>query len=402
MVASQGFIKVLRSAVPERIVTYDWVRGWFLLRSQVCVNHAMRRFSGCRCCLMAVSWRDFLMVMCGTPMAKNATLTLGEIHSLAASVLKSHDFSDNQARCIADTVTAAERDGCKSHGLFRIGFYVAALKNPIANAHAEPVLTQNESSVVRVDALYGFCPLALHVGLPALCDKARAHGTAALAINNTYNIAALWPEVEMLAEQGLVAFAFTSSNAYVAPAGGQKPVFGTNPMAFGFPRDGKPPLVFDQASSASARGEIQLHLREGKSLPDGWAIDRNGLPTNDPKEALAGAQLPFGGYKGAALAMMVELLAGALIGDNFSVESTAHDVHGAGAPLGGELLLAIDPEHFGSDNYLARAEYLFEQVLAQPGTRLPSQRRYDTRRQSLEHGVEVAGVLLDELDKLRA
>ncbi len=334
-------------------------------------------------------------------MTKNATLTLADIHKLAADILLAHGFSEHQASSIADTVTAAERDGCTSHGLFRVGFYIAALKNPVANATAEPVLMQGDSSVVRVDAMHGFCPRALQVGLPALVDKARSHGTASLAINNTYNIAALWPEVEMLAEQGLVAFAFTSSNAYVAPAGGTKPVYGTNPMAFAFPRKNSPPLVFDQASSASARGEIQLHLREGKSIPDGWAIDDQGVPTNDPEAALAGAQLAFGGYKGAALALMVELLAGALIGDNFSVESSQHDTHGVGAPLGGELLLAIDPEHFGSGNYLERAEFLFEQILAQPGTRLPSQRRYDTRRQSLEHGVEVAGVMLDELERLK-
>ncbi|MFK8083934.1 MAG: Ldh family oxidoreductase [Granulosicoccus sp.] len=335
-------------------------------------------------------------------MTKNTTLTLLQIHQLALQVLLSHGFSADQAGCIADTVTAAERDGCLSHGLFRIAFYVAALKNPSANAQAVPVLSVTDSTVVKVDALQGFCPLALRTGLPTLIDKTRRHGTAALAIHNTYNIAALWPEVEMLAEQGLVAFAFTTSNAYVAPAGGQRPVYGTNPMAFAFPRKDKPPLVFDQASSASARGEIQLHQREGKPIPNGWAIDHHGAPTNDPEAALAGAQLPFGGYKGAALALMVELLAGALIGDNFSFESSEHDRHGVGAPLGGELLLAIDPTHFGSSGHLARSEQLFEQVLSQPGTRLPSQRRYEARILSEKRGVDVSGKLLAELESLKA
>ena len=121
---------------------------------------------------------------------------------------------------------------------------------------------------------------------------------------------ALWPETERLAERGLVAFAFTAALQYVAPAGGIKPVYGTNPMAFAWPRAGRPPLVFDQASSASARGEIQIHLRDGKPIPEGWAIGPDGEPTTDPATGLAGAQLPFGGYKGAAIALMVELLAG--------------------------------------------------------------------------------------------
>lgn len=331
-------------------------------------------------------------------MSNDTTLTLEEIHQLATEILLAHGLSQAQTHSIAESVTAAERDGCKSHGLFRIAFYIAALKNPTANPTADPVLRVTDSSVVHVDGLKGFCPLALHKGLPALADKARKHGTAALAIHDTCNIAALWPEVEMLAEQGLVAFAFTTAYAFVAPAGGTKPLFGTNPMAFAFPRENKPPLVFDQASSVSARGEIQLHLREGKPLPDGWAIDKEGMPTNDPQAALDGAQLTFGGYKGAALAMMVELLAGALIGDNLSVEASAK---GVGTSTGGELLIALDPEHFGSTGYLQRAESLFEQVLAQPGTRLPSQRRYDTRQQSLAHGVKLADELMAELEQLR-
>ena len=335
-------------------------------------------------------------------MINNTTLTLASIHQLATDILSAHGFSAEQASSIADTVTAAERDGCKSHGLFRMSFYVSALKNPTVNPAAEPVLRTGSSSVVHVDGMKGFCPRALQLGLPALADKAREHGTAALAIHDAINIAALWPEVELLAEQGLVAFAFTTANAFVAPAGGTKPLYGTNPMAFAFPREGKPPLVFDQASSASARGEIQLHLREGKPLPDGWAIDCNGQPTNDPQAALEGAQLPFGGHKGAALAMMVELLAGALIGDNLSVEASAQDSYGAGISTGGELLLAIDPEHFGSTAYLQRSESLFEQVLSQPGTRLPSQRRYDTRQRSYAHGVEIAGKLLAELENLKS
>jgi len=335
-------------------------------------------------------------------MQDTTTLTVQQVHQLAEKALLANDFSADQARCIAQTVASAERDGCHSHGLFRIRFYVAALKNPITNARAVPQLRVSESSVVHVDALHGFCPLALSTGIPALIDKARQGGTAALAIHNAYNIAALWPEVEELASQGLVAFAFTAANAFVAPAGGTKPVYGTNPMAFGFPRADKPPLVFDQASSASARGEIQLHLRDGKTLPDGWAIDRQGNPTTDPQAALEGAQLPFGGHKGAALALMVELLAGALIGDNFSLESSEKDTHKVGAPLGGELLIALDPAHFGSTNYLQRGEHLFNSVLSQPGTRLPSQRRYDNRALAEQHGVQVANVLLDELEKLSA
>jgi len=337
-------------------------------------------------------------------MSDTVRLSLDAVQELAARALLAHGYSDAQARAVARTVTAAERDGCPSHGLFRIPFYVAALKNEEVDARAAPTLSSDDSAIAHVDGGRGFCPLALETGLPVLADTARRHGIAALAIHEVYNIAALWPEVEHLASEGLVAFAFTASNACVAPAGGIRPVYGTNPMAFGWPRADRPPMVFDQASSACARGEIQLHLRAGKPLPEGWAIDERGEPTTDPATALAGAQLPFGGHKGAAIALMVELLAGALIGELFSTESSARDTAKTGAPFGGEYLIAIDPSRHApgraAGSHLERAEELFATVLAQDGTRLPSDRRYAARPASLAGGVDVVASLHERLLEL--
>lgn len=323
-------------------------------------------------------------------MSDQVHLTLDEAHALAHRALTARGFSDAQARAIAETVTAAERDECKSHGLFRIPFYVNALKNPDVDATAEPTFTDPAPGVVHADAHFGFAPLTLQMGAEPLAEKARHNGIAALCINNAYHIAALWPEVERLAERGLVAFAFTAALPYVAPAGGTRPLYGTNPMAFAWPRRDHPPLVFDQASSMTARGEIQLHLRDGKSIPEGWAIGPDGQPTTDPKTALEGAQLTYGGHKGAAIAMMVELLAGALVGDVFSFEAGERDT-GTGAPCGGEFLMAIDPARCvqnGADP-LDHAEKLFERILAQEGTRLPSDRRFAARKRTPVSGIDI-------------
>lgn len=162
-------------------------------------------------------------------MADTVHLSLEEAHALAFGALTASGFSDDQAHAVADTVIAAERDGCTPHGLFRIPFYVRALQNPHVNARAVPELTERAPGVLHVDAQFGFAPLALQMSAEPLADKARANGIAALAINNAYHIAALWPEVERLAEKGLVAFAFTTAMAYVAPAGGTKPLELVNP-----------------------------------------------------------------------------------------------------------------------------------------------------------------------------
>lgn len=339
-------------------------------------------------------------------MTDQLVLTLGEVQSLAEGILRRHGFNPAHAGAIARTLRAAERDECHHHGLFRLPFYVSALKSGQASGEAEPVLEDLAPGVLRIDARLGFVPLALERGQEALAEKTARQGIAALAINNANNVGPLWPEVEALAARGLVAFAFTSAIPYVAPAGGTKPVFGTNPMAFGWPRPEGPPLVFDQASSASARGEIQIRLRDGKPLPEGWAIGPDGRPTTDPKEALAGAQLPFGGAKGSSIALMIELLVGPLIGDALSFEAGERDKAGTGSPCGGELVLAMDPARFtpGGDRaaQLAHGERLFRRILDQDGTRLPSERRYKARLRTAREGVPIAPALRETLRSLGA
>jgi delta1-piperideine-2-carboxylate reductase len=288
--------------------------------------------------------------------------------------------------------------------LFRLPGYVSSVRSGKVTPDAVPELRELAPAVVQVDGRNGFAPLALQIGRAPLVERAHRYGVAALAVTQIYHFAALWPEVEVLAVQGLVAFAFTAAMSYVAPAGGSKPLYGTNPMAFAWPRAEHPPLVFDQASSASARGEIQLHLRDGTPIPAGWAIDGEGHPTTDPAAALAGAQLPFGGYKGAAIALMIELLAGALIGEVFSFEASARDNHDGGPPVGGEFMIAIDPTrcvaHGDRQRQLAHAEQLFANVLAQEGTRLPSDRRYAARQRTATEGVTIPRALYEELQRL--
>lgn len=330
------------------------------------------------------------------------TMSLEEAHALAVRCLTEHGADEENARAVADIVTAAERDLCHSHGLFRIPGYVASLKSGKVNGKARPAVSDLAPSVVRVAGDNGFAPLALEVGRAALVERAKSNGIAALALNDIYHFAALWPETEALAEQGLVAFAFTAAFPYVVAPGGRTPIFGTNPMAFAWPRPGKHPMVFDQASSTMARGEIMIAARDGHSVPYGAGIDSNGHDTTDPKAILdGGAQLAFGGYKGAALAMMVELLVGALIGDKLSFEAEAADNGDGGPPVGGELIIALDPARFGDGaGFAAHADLLFERMLADDGVRLPGDRRRKARSKTARDGIRVPQSLFRTLTEL--
>ncbi len=325
-------------------------------------------------------------------------LSLEEADALVMRVLRANGCDEANARAVADTVMAAERDVCHSHGIFRIPGYVASLKSGKVNGAGSPTVSKIAPSVLRVDGDGAFAPLALERGRQPLIDLAREQGIAALAIRDIYHFAALWVEVEAIADAGLAAFAWTAASPMVAPAGGFKPLFGTNPMSFGWPRKNAPPMVFDQASAAMARGEIMILSRDGKEAPPGTGIDSEGNPTTDPDAILAGAQLPFGGYKGSAIAMMIELLAGALIGENLSFEAGEQDNRDGGPPRGGELMIAIDPNRFGDpDGWLDHGEKLFERMLAEEGLRLPGGRRHVNRTKTPDGGIHVPQALYDKV-----
>ncbi|MEO1495399.1 MAG: Ldh family oxidoreductase [Pseudomonadota bacterium] len=328
------------------------------------------------------------------------SLTLAEVTDLATRALMANGCNEANAAAVARNMTAAERDGCKSHGLFRVPGYVKSLRAGKIDGQAMPVVTHTGPCVVTVEGHGGLAPLAQEMGRQPLIEAARAQGMAALAIRRTHHYAALWPETEPLAEAGLVAMAFVNAPPYVAPAGGTKPFFGTNPMAFAWPRADGGAMVWDQASSMMARGEIQIAKRDGHDLPPGAGIDKDGNPTTDPAAVLEGAQLPFGGYKGGAIALMVDLLCGPLLGEVSSVEAGAADNRDGGPATGGELILAIDPAAFGGTDAIARGERLFTAMLEQEGVRLPGDRRHAARAQTPVGGIEIPKSLADTIHDL--
>lgn len=326
-----------------------------------------------------------------------AKIDLDTLEDLAARALVAGNCSDANARTVAAALVAADADGLTSHGVSRVPFYADQAVSGKLDGHATPVLEQHVSGAIRVDAGDGFAYPAIRMGLEQAVKVCRDAGVAALSIGNSHHCGAFGYHVERVAEQGLMALGFSNTPAGIAPWGGARGSFGTNPIGFACPRSGKPPLVVDLSLSAVARGKVMLAEKRGESIPDGWALDAEGRATTDPRAALAGTMVPMGQAKGSALAMMVELMTAALAGANFGFEASSFFTADGPPPRVAQTFIVLDPKAFAGPVFFERVEALVWEVLSQPGTRLPGDRRHSNRAAARAHGVEIAEDLLAEL-----
>ncbi|MDD9858306.1 MAG: Ldh family oxidoreductase [Gammaproteobacteria bacterium] len=318
-------------------------------------------------------------------------LTLEQIHALARACLMDNGCDQANADAVASTVTHAERDGSVSHGLFRIPGYVAALRSGKVDGAAAPRTERLSPALIRVDGGGGFAPRALQHGIPLVAQAAEQCGVAALALVRVHHFAALWHETEALAARGLAALACTAYMPAVAPAGARRALFGTNPVSFAWPRPDDTPVVFDMATASMAMGEVQIAARDGHQVPPGTGLNAAGEATTDPASiADGGVLLPFGGYKGSVISMMIELLAAALIGERFSFEAAEADNQDGGPPRGGEFILALSPQRMAGDDWAGHAAGLFERLGQLDGARLPGQRRHTRRHDRGARAVNAA------------
>ena len=315
-------------------------------------------------------------------MSQTQAMSLDQIYQLAFDKLTSAGADEYNASILASVLKNAERDGSHSHGLFRLPAYVTGLKSGKIKGDARPDVSEVTSSFIRVDGNGGLAPSAHDVAIPALVKAAKKTGVAIATIHRCFHMAALWPEVEAIAENGLAGIACTNYMPSVAPAGANKAFFGTNPIAFSWPRPNKTPVVYDMATAAMALGDVQVAVRDGKKVPLGTGLDGEGQSTTDPAAiANGGVLLPFGGYKGSCMSMMVELLTAGLSGETFSDETKALDNADGGPPIGGQFLLAMSPEIMAIDDWQSHCDLFFERMSGLPGSgvRLPGERRHKNR-----------------------
>lgn len=323
-------------------------------------------------------------------------LTFDEISQLATEALMAAGAGRAAAQSLGGAIAAAERDGVASHGLAYLPTYCLHLQCGKVDPAAVPGVEAN-GALVRVDARNGFAHPAIDLGFDALVPLARHNNIAALAVTNSYNCGVLSYHTERLSEAGLVGLGFTNAPASIAAWGGTKPVLGTNPWSLAVPDGaGGTAILIDQSASVVAKSEIMKHEREGKPLPDGWALDASGNPTNDASLALKGTMMPSGGYKGVGSALLVEIFAACLTGATPGIEASPFSGPAGGPPATGQFFIAIDPAWSSSGNFSQRLSTVLAALTASAGARIPGTRRMAARRQNLTDGITVDKSIYDK------
>ena len=328
-------------------------------------------------------------------------LRLDELHALVFEILVAHDTARDNAERVAKALVAAEADGQKGHGASRVPSYAGQARSGKVDGHAVPELIRLTGPAAIVDARDGFAYPAIELAQRTLLECLQASPVAAAVIRNSHHSGVVAHHVEPLARAGCIAMSVNNGPQAIAPWGGRRGLFGTNPIGFAAPRADHPPLVIDMSLSKVARGKINVAAQAGDPIPPDWAFDADGNPTTDARAAMAGTMAPVGDAKGAQLVLMVEILAAALSASCFGFESSSYFTAEGAPPRAGQFLLALDPGPFSEGRFGSRLEDLLAAIEEQPGTRLPGRRRFELRERAQREGVTIPRALHERLVALR-
>lgn len=324
-----------------------------------------------------------------------------ELELLVSRALENAGAGITAARSTARALVQAEVDGQSGHGLSRIDSYCAQARTGKVDGAATPSVRRSRPGVVMIDVAHGFFYPAAELAAPVIAAAARDCGIAAAGFYNSHHAGALGLAIERFASDGLMAMMFANTPKAMAAWGGRAALFGTNPIAFAAPVPDAAPIIIDLALSEVARGKILKASQDGQPIPEGWAKDADGNPTTDPTAALKGTLEPIGGAKGAALSLMVEMLAAALVGANLSKDASSFFDGDGPPPDVGQLLIVFDPNAFGgAANVAERTAAIASAMTEDEGVRIPGSARAARRAEADVRGIAVSTALLAKLRTL--
>lgn len=306
-----------------------------------------------------------------------------------------------QANIITNTIVYAHQHEKHTHGISRLPIYKKKLDQGWLTSNTLPVSKTDSAAISVIDCNNGFGQVVAEQAMKLAVEKASLYGIGAVFVSNSNNFGVAGYFGEIAAKAGMVGIVLTASAPAIAPEGGHKSIFGTNPICVAYPSE-EGNYVLDMAISAAARGKIRLAEKNGEKIPFGWAVDKNGNPTDDPTAALAGNMLAIGGVKGFGLAMVVDLLAGLLSGSSFGGNikplacETDYSRHG-------HLFVAINiAKLISKDEYNMKIKEFISNIKAcgEPGAiSIPGERSRNKALANLE-SVELKQKQIDDFNQL--
>jgi LDH2 family malate/lactate/ureidoglycolate dehydrogenase len=319
------------------------------------------------------------------------------LHGVVRAIFERCGMAADDAEVVTDQLVKADLRGIHSHGVMRVPLYVAKLTEGGVDAHGRPRVTKDGGAAMVVDGGNNMGQIAGVFAIRQAIERARTTGVAVAAVGNSNHAGAMEYYVRMAIEADMIGIATTNALPTMAPWGGIDKLVGLNPIGIGIPAGAEGPLVLDFAFGATAHGRMQVYKQKGIPIREGWAFDREGRPTTDIDEALAGLVQPIGMYKGIGLAMAAGILSTLLSGAGYGTES-GNMVDGPIAGRDGQFYLALNIAAFEDvATFKARMDRIIREY---HGTRLaPGVKRVfvpGEMEAELERGQREKGVPLNQ------
>ncbi|MEX0347618.1 MAG: Ldh family oxidoreductase [Rhizobiaceae bacterium] len=324
-----------------------------------------------------------------------ARISADDLERLCFDAIVAAGGATAPAVSLARNTVMTECMGQVNHGVRHLFDYLSALREGRIDGKAVPDITHPAQTMILSDAGGGIAQLGFDIAFDQLIERTQDLGMAIFLQNNSFTCGALGLFAWRLAREGLVAWAGTNGPPLLAGSGSKKPVFCTNPMAFSAPQADGPPMLIDQSSSATAFAEIRAAAREGKTIPEGWAIDADGNPTTDPNEAIKGALLGFGGSRGANIAMMMEIMSAGLSGANWGLDAPSF-LTGNESPATGMYVVAINPHPIDPQFEERLAKHL-KRLKEEYGVYVPGISKGLEYERARAEGIDIADETIEQL-----
>lgn len=340
------------------------------------------------------------------PIANSVLANHEELLAFCGRVLAGAGVPEPEARVMADTLVSANLRGVDTHGVMRLAWYTASLRNGVVQPTLRLETVRETVSTALLDAHQGLGQVAGHRAMELAIAKARQTGVAWVTVRNSNHFGAAAYYSMMALPHDMIGFVTTNASPRLAPTGGIDRLFGNNPWSYSIPAGSRLPVVLDLANSVVAAGKIRIALKEGKTIPEGWALTEEGEPTTDPKAALDGILLAIGGYKGYGITLVMDLITGVLA--NSAYGPRVHSMDEVTEVSGvGHTFMALDISAFDDvAAFKARVDGYIEEIKASKKAKgvqeilLPGEPEFRRERERREKGIPLGPKAAEELRNL--